>query len=116
MRLAVLVLALAACTKSAAAPRPAFELDCDSADTQTQATLYCVRTDTRNGDVVILDLAKLPLTTGAAKAAEAQSGTYVTHCASTNTAQKADFRCVRMDTRSGEVVMLRLSELPRWPL
>ncbi|MGE0400499.1 MAG: hypothetical protein AB7T06_27555 [Kofleriaceae bacterium] len=115
MRFAVLVLALSACAKTGASPRPAFELDCDSADTDTQATLYCVRTDTRNGDVVVLDLAKLPLTTGSAKAADAQAGTYVTHCSSTNTAQKADFRCVRMDSRTGDVVMLRLSELPRWP-
>lgn len=115
MRVALLAFALAACAKTSATPRPAFELDCDSADTDTQATLYCARTDTRNGDVVILDLAKLPLTTGSAKAAEAHAGTYVTHCSSTNTAQKADFRCVRMDTRTGDVVMLRLSELPRWP-
>ncbi|HLL24440.1 MAG TPA: hypothetical protein VK427_20050 [Kofleriaceae bacterium] len=112
---AVLVLALAACSKQAAAPRPAFALDCDSADTATQATLYCVRSDTRNGEVVILDLAKLPVTTGSAKAAEGPSGTYETVCASTNTAQKADFRCVRLDTRTGDVAMLRLSELPRWP-
>lgn len=108
-------LAVAACTKDAPAARPAFTLTCDSADTSTQSTLFCVRTDTRNGDAVVIDLAKVPLTTGASKAADGPSGTFATVCDSTNTAQKSDFRCLRLDTRTGDVVMLRLAELPRWP-
>jgi hypothetical protein len=117
MRTVLLALALApaACAKDAAVSRPPFALACAAADTTTQSTLYCVRTDTRNGDVAVLDLAKLPLTTGPSKAADAPSGTYQTTCASTNTAQKSDFHCVRLDTRTGDVVMLRLAELPRWP-
>lgn len=109
------LLGLAACTKEVAAPRPSFTLSCDSADTSTQSTLFCVRTDTRNGDTVVLDLAKVALTTGTSKAAEGPSGTFETVCDSTNTAQKSDFRCLRLDTRTGDVVMLRLAELPRWP-
>ncbi|MCE9576274.1 MAG: hypothetical protein K8W52_24205 [Deltaproteobacteria bacterium] len=107
--------ALAACTKEPAAARPSFTLSCDSADTSTQSTLFCVRTDTRNGDAVVLDLAKVPLTTGTSKASDGPSGTFETVCDSTNTAQKSDFRCLRLDTRTGDVVMLRLAELPRWP-
>ncbi len=111
----VAAFALSACTKEPAAARPAFTLSCDSADTSTQSTLFCVRTDTRNGDAVVLDLAKVPLTTGTSKASDGPSGTFETVCDSTNTAQKSDFRCLRLDTRTGDVVMLRLAELPRWP-
>jgi len=115
MRSALLLVAVAACARGASAAAPAFELACDSADTQQQSTLFCVRTDTRNGDAVVLDLAKLPTTTGTSRASDAPAGTYQTVCDSTNTAQKADFRCLRLDTRTGDVVMLRLAELPRWP-
>jgi hypothetical protein len=110
------LIAVSACTRATPAPAAApFTLTCDSADTATQSTLFCVRTDTRNGDAVVLDLAHVPVTTGTSRAAEGPSGTFQTVCDSTNTAEKADFRCLRLDTRSGDVVMLRLSELPRWP-
>jgi hypothetical protein len=113
---ALITIALAsACSKEPAAARPPFTLTCDSADTATQSTLFCVRTDTRNGDAVVLDLAHVPVTTGTSRAAEGPSGTFQTVCDSTNTAEKSDFRCLRLDTRTGDVVMLRLSELPRWP-
>lgn len=118
MRLAPIALAAmiaASCAKDSMPVRPPFALTCDSADTETQSTLFCVRTDTRNGDVVVIDLARVPLTAGTSRAAEGPSGTYQTVCDSTNTSQKSDFRCLRLDTRTGEVVMLRLSELPRWP-
>jgi hypothetical protein len=111
----VAIVVTASCGKEGATARPAFTLACDSADTATQSTLFCVRTDTRNGDAVVLDLQKVPLTTGTSRAAEGPSGTFQTVCDSTNTAQKSDFRCLRLDTRTGDVVMLRLSELPRWP-
>jgi hypothetical protein len=111
----IIACAVAGCTKEATVARPAFALTCDSADTSTQSTLFCVRTDTRNGDAVVLDLAHVPLTTGDSKVADGPSGTFQTVCDSTNTAQKADFRCLRLDTRTGDVVMLRLAELPRWP-
>jgi len=92
-----------------------FELACDSADTVEKSTLFCVRTDTRDGDVMVVDLDRLPITSGASKAAEAPAGTYQTVCDSTVTPQKSDFGCVRLDTRTGELVVLRLSELPHWP-
>ena len=112
---AVAALALAACARDTTPARPSFTLSCDSADTSTQSTLFCVRTDTRNGDAVVLDLAKVPLTTGSSAASDGPSGRFETVCDSTNTAQKSDFRCLRLDTRTGDVVMLRLAELPRWP-
>ena len=94
---------------------PRYQLVCDSADTAQQSTLFCVRTDTRNGDAFVIDLDRLPITSGASKAADERDGTYQTVCDSTVTPQKSDFRCVRLHTGTGDVIVLRLSELPHWP-
>jgi hypothetical protein len=115
LRLAALALALVACSSGAAPPGPRYQLACDSADTAQQSTLFCVRLDSRNGEALIIDLDKLPVTTGSSRALEDVDGTYRIECDSTVTPQKSDFRCLRLHTRTGEVVMLRLSELPHWP-
>lgn len=109
--------ALGACGERGAAggAAPRFQLVCDSADTAEQSTLFCVRADTRNGDTHVIDIDKLPITSGASRAADERDGTYQTVCDSTVTPTKSDFRCLRLHTGSGEVVVLRLSELPRWP-
>ena len=109
--------ALAACDRGGAAGRaaPRYQLVCDSADTAEKSTLFCVRADSRNGDVSIVDIDRLPITSGASRATEERDGTYQTVCDSTVTPQKSDFRCLRMHTGSGDVVVLRLSELPHWP-
>ncbi|MBA3542580.1 MAG: hypothetical protein H0T79_23395 [Deltaproteobacteria bacterium] len=100
---------------SSATPAPRYQLVCDSADTAQQSTLFCVRSDSKTGDVAVIDLDRLPITSGASRAAEETDGTYAIECDSTVTPQKSDFRCVRLHTRTGDVVMLRLSELPHWP-
>ncbi|MBK9032092.1 MAG: hypothetical protein IPL61_12365 [Myxococcales bacterium] len=92
-----------------------FALACDSADTAQKSTMFCVRTDSRNGDALVVDLDRLPITSGASRAAAGPAGTYQTVCDSTVTPQKSDFGCVRLHTGTGEVVVLRLSELPHWP-
>lgn len=108
---------LAACGGEAGAPAaaPPFQLTCDSADTARASTLFCVRTDTRSGDVLVVDLDRLPITSGSAAADAEAPGTYQTVCDSTVTPDQSDFRCVRLHVHSGEIVVLRLSELPRWP-
>jgi len=105
------------CSSSKGAPSAAarYTLSCDSADTVQKSTLFCVRTDTANGDAVVVDLDRLPITSGASRAADEADGTYQTVCDSTVTPQKSDFGCVRLHTRTGELVMLRLAELPHWP-
>jgi hypothetical protein len=114
---AALVILGAACTErgGAAAPVPRYQLVCDSADTSEKSSLFCVRADSRNGDTMVIDLDKLPMTSGASRAAEERDGTYQTVCDSTVTPQQSDFRCLRLHTRSGDVVVLRLTELPHWP-
>ena len=117
-RAGLFALALAGCSSAkggAPAPSPRYTLACDSADTAQQSTLFCVRTETRNGDAMVVDLDRLPITSGASRAAEETDGTYQTVCDSTVTPQKSDFRCVRLHTRTGDMVVLRLSELPHWP-
>ena len=96
-------------------PAPRYQLACDSADTAQQSTLFCVRLDTHNGEALVVDLDKLPVTTGSSRAVDDFDGTYRIECDSTVTPQKSDFRCLRLHTRTGEIVMLRLSELPHWP-
>lgn len=100
-------------TPAAGAAR--YQLRCDSADTAQASTLFCVRLDTRNGDATVLDLDKLPVTSGASRAADETDGSYELACDATVTPQQSDFRCLRLHTRTGDAVMLRLSELPRWP-
>lgn len=92
-----------------------YQLHCDSVDTSEQSKLFCVRADSRNGDISIVDIDKLPITSGASRAAEERDGTYQTVCDSTVTPTKSDFHCLRLHTGSGEIVVLRLGELPRWP-
>lgn len=108
---------IAGCSGSgpASAPGPRYQLACDSADTAQQSTLFCVRLDTRNGDALVVDLDKLPVTSGSSRSLDDTDGTYRIECDSTVTPQKSDFRCLRLHTRTGEVVLLRLSELPHWP-
>jgi hypothetical protein len=117
LRLAALAIVAAGCSSSGAAapPGPRYQLSCDSADTAQQSTLFCVRLDTHNGEALVVDLDKLPITAGSSRALEDVDGTYRVECDSTVTPQKSDFRCLRLHTRTGEVVMLRLSELPHWP-
>jgi hypothetical protein len=91
-----------------------FALACDSADTTQRSTLFCVRTDTRDGDVLVVDLETAPVTTGSSRASLEPAHTYQTVCDSTVTPEQSDFRCLRLNTRTGDIVVLRLSELPRW--
>jgi len=116
MRAALVAIAIAGCSaKSGAAPAPRFQLACDSADTSQASTLFCVRLDTRNGDALVVDLDKLPVTSGPSRATDETDGTYVMACDSTVTPLHSDFRCLRMHVRTGDLVMLRLSELPHVP-
>lgn len=116
---ASLALALAACAPARGDPAPAalpFELVCDSADTDASSTLFCVRLDTRDGDVRAVDLAALAISNGPTRVESAAApGTFALACDGTSTAATADFRCVRLDRRTGDLLLVGLPRVPITP-
>lgn len=95
---------------SASAPAP-FQLVCDSSDTSTSSTLFCMRIDTRTGDVRTVDLAKLPTSNGPTASAPGPAGTYDLVCDSTDTATHSEFRCVRFSRQTGEAMIIKLPKV-----
>ncbi|HWO25544.1 MAG TPA: hypothetical protein VNO30_42685 [Kofleriaceae bacterium] len=87
---------------------PNFEFDCAASDTATASQLHCVRTDTRNGEVLIVDYMKLPISNGPTATGAATPGRFTTACESTSTDQRADFYCIRMNTETGEMMLINL--------
>ena len=113
-------LAMAACSApKASAPAgavaPSFELDCASSDTATASQLFCVRTDTRNGDVMRVNYDKLPVSNGPTAAAAAPAGRYTTVCDATSTDARSDFYCVRLNVDSGEMMLVNLTKVGQLP-
>ncbi len=94
----------------------AFDLAGEGSATDTTGTAYCVRTDTRSGDVVRVDLNSLPVSNGPTGTASGPAGRYKTVCSAVNMAERSDFYCVRLNTESGELLMINLTkvgEIPR---
>jgi hypothetical protein len=124
----LIAIAVAACSPSkdtpapplaaaAAAPiRPNFELACVASNTTNAAQLQCVRTDTRSGDVVLVDYMRLPVTAGATAVEPGPPGRFTTACAAPSTGARADFYCVRLDTRNGELVLVNLTQIVQLPV
>jgi hypothetical protein len=98
---------------SAAAPR--FELDCDSSDTTTKTELFCVRSDTRSGEVLRIDKDRLPASNGPTAAAVGPPGLYTTVCDATSTDTRSDFFCIRLNTDTGELMMINLQKVGVFP-
>lgn len=92
-----------------------YELACDSSDTRETSTLFCVRTDSSNGDVKRVDLSKVPATNGSTMVAEKGLGAFQVICDSTDTDSQAEFHCVRLDRITGEVVVVGLQKLAAFP-
>jgi hypothetical protein len=115
--LVALVVAAGACTREPQLGNHApYEIVCDSADTDETSTMFCVRIDTRTGDLRRVALDKIPRLEGAAAAQpDKGAGAFQLACDSTNTATKADFRCVRLDRNTGDVVLVNLPSIPTMP-
>jgi hypothetical protein len=101
--------AIVAGTSSAAAPN--YELDCEAANTASNAQLHCVRTDTRTGDIVVVEPMRLPVSTGPTGAGQAPAGRFTTVCEATSTTDRADLYCVRMNTETGELLLVNLQKV-----
>jgi len=113
-------LGVAACrgdaAPAAAPPAPAaaafpYDLVCDSSDTQQSSTLFCMRIDTRTGDVRAINLTKLPVSNGPTASPEGPAGTYVLVCDSTDTPARSEFRCLRMNRQTGELLVVSLPKV-----
>jgi hypothetical protein len=117
-----LLLVLAACSghsaggASPACPPPAnYELDCASTNTPTASQLNCVRTDTRTGEILVVDYMRLPISNGPTATGAAPAGRFMTACASTATEKRADFYCIRMNTETGELLLVNLQKVNVFP-
>ncbi len=124
MRAVVVALLLASgCRQEPATPAvtsgggasPNYELDCASSDTATAAQLYCVRTDTRTGDILRVNHMALPASNGSTAAGNAPAGRFTTVCDATSTDTRSDFYCVRMNTESGEMLLVNLQKVGSLP-
>ncbi len=120
------VLALAACGRgsggsgsgsggASAAGDNAFDLECAGSATNTSGQAYCVRTDTRTGDVLRVEIPKLAISNGPTGAAAAPAGRYETECVAVNMAERSDFYCVRLNTESGEMMLVNLTKVGELP-
>lgn len=113
------LVALLGCAERGAAVSAAstvsYELDCEASNTQTAAQLNCVRTDTRNGDVVVIDYMRLPVSNGSTATGAAAAGRFTTTCAATSTEQRAEFFCIRMNTETGELLLINLQKVTVLP-
>jgi len=106
---------LVGCTTNAS-PRPNFELACDSSDTATKTELYCVRTDTRSGEILRVNYLSLPASNGpTAAATSGPPGLFTTVCHATYTDTRSDFYCIRLNTVNGEMMLINLQKISTFP-
>jgi hypothetical protein len=121
MRTLVAVALAAGCTQGPApapapsGPAPNYELACAPANTPSAAQLHCARTDTRTGDVQVVEVMRLPVADGPTAVGAAPAGRFTTTCAATSTTERADFFCVRMNTETGELLLVNLQKVPVVP-
>jgi hypothetical protein len=97
------------------APPPNFTLQCRSASTATSRNVHCIRTDTRSGAVERVALDKIPVSQGPTAVSAAPAGRYQTSCIAAQSDTQADFYCVRINTDSGEMLMINLQKVPTIP-
>lgn len=122
MKRAALALLVAACSNNAATsataapPPPNFELACRASNTATAAELFCIRTDTRNGNIVRVMHNSLPVSNGPTAVSVAEPpGTYTTVCDATSTTTRSDLYCIRMNTRTGDMMLINLQKIDAIP-
>jgi hypothetical protein len=104
------LLALAGCDGPPASTAR-YELRCNSSNTKQQSQLFCVRHDTTTGDVRRVAIDRLPRSSGPTAAAAGPEGTYQLVCEATSTETRSDFYCVRLNRKTGELLMVALPKL-----
>lgn len=94
--------------RSADGSSPNFELICRASNTSTDSKLFCMRHDTRTGDVKRVAIDALPVSRGSTGSGQAAAGTYQLTCESTQTATRSDVYCVRLNKQNGEMLLVAL--------
>jgi hypothetical protein len=116
MRFTLLLMVMACSTSgSGSGPSVNYELDCAAANTATAAQLRCVRTDTRTGDVVVVNYLKLPVSNGPTAGGGAPAGRFTTSCSATSTEKQSEFYCIRMNTETGDLLLINLQKATAFP-
>jgi hypothetical protein len=93
----------------------AFDIVCDGSSTSTSGQPQCIRTDTRTGELVHVEISRLPVSNGPTGAAPGPDGRYKTACVAVNMAERSDFYCLRLNTESGEIMLVNLRKIPTFP-
>src|SRR6266545_2013811 len=93
----------------------AFDISCAGSSTHTSGQAQCIRTDTRTGDIVRVEISRLPVSNGRTGVAPGADGRYKTACVAVNMAERSDFYCLRLDTESGEIMLVNLLKIPTFP-
>jgi hypothetical protein len=74
-----------------------------------------MRTDTRTGDIMRVEIFKLPVSHGPTGIPAGSAGRFEIECAAASTDTKSDFYCVRLNTETGEMMLVNLQKIPPFP-
>jgi hypothetical protein len=88
-----------------------YQLVCDSSDTPSQSTLFCIRIDTRNGDIKRVAIDRLPVSQGSTASGMTASGTFELVCHATRNQQASDLFCIRHNRQTGEMMLVALPKV-----
>lgn len=77
--------------------------------------MFCMRHDTRNGEIKRVKLDHIPVSQGKTRSSVSEAGTYQLECAATSSEKKADVYCVRLNTESGDMLLVALPKVGEIP-
>jgi hypothetical protein len=92
-----------------------YTLTCNGVSTATNAQMQCARLDTRSGEVVIVDYMRLPQSSGSTATGNATPGRFQLACAAPSSDNHGEFLCVRLNTETGELLLVNLTKLAVFP-
>ena len=100
---------------SAVAGGANYQLVCDSSDTKDRSSLFCIRMDTRNGDIKVVAVDKIAVSQGPTASEARDPGTYQIECHATRNEQSSDLYCLRLNRASGEMLLVALPKVGTVP-
>lgn len=90
---------------------PRYELICDSSDTKSKSSLFCMRHDTQTGDVKRVAIDHIPVSQGSTGTTRGPNGSYSLVCHATRTENTSNLYCVRINTQTGEMLIVALPKV-----